>query len=318
MFALRNKEWFCLALSPLMRSISFVIRPVVTALEAVVNGFVNWTTRLLHFQKHEPVTSEPDELTDLFDMAKYARASRLIGGREETIIKGAAFFSRRKVREIMLPASHINMINAGDSMSDCLIKAHLYLHTRYPVTEKENDPQSIRGYVNFKDIIALMRLAEGKPTIRAILRPISSISSEASIASALEVMIQEHTRIAVVRDGSALITGMITLEDIMEELVGKIHDEHDRLPTHVVRSGEGWVVGGGISLEHLKIETGIDLAAATGAKPGMMLTEWVEGHFKRQIRGGDETSENGIRIAVRKIRREHVLEVQLTMSRPSG
>jgi len=245
-FALRNREWLCLLLSPPLRQFSALIRPVVAVFEWIVNGFVN------HIQKRtgrSAGATHTDELAELRDLAQLARTSRLISGREESIIRGATGLSNRPVREIMLTADNIKLIHADDSLADYLVAAHLYLHTRFPVSEMEGDPQTIIGYVNFKDIVSLIRLSPTKPSVRAILRPIPTVPESTSIGDALETRMKEHTHISLIREQSGKIAGMITLEDILEEIIGDIRDEYDRLPAHIIRSGIGWVIGGGAALE---------------------------------------------------------------------
>jgi putative hemolysin len=259
----------------------------------------------------------PDELAELRELAQLARTSRLISGREESIIRGATGLSNRPVRDIMLTAENIKMIHADDSLADYLVAAHLYLHTRFPVSEKEDDAQSIIGYVNFKDIISLMRLSPTKPSVRAILRPIPTVPENTSIGDALETMMKEHTHISLIRDPSGKITGMITLEDILEEIIGDIRDEYDRLPAHIIRSGNGWVIGGGAALEKIRENTGIDLPHEPGGPPSGLLTEWVVKRLGRHVEGGDYLEEHGLRVVVRKIRRGQVLEAQLNPTAPA-
>ncbi len=220
--------------------------------------------------------------------------------------------SSRPVREILLPAEHISMLNVSDSIADCLVAAHLDMHTRFPATERPGDPQAIIGYVNFKDIVASMRLSPHEPSMRGIVRAIPSLPEDVPISSALESLMRERTHIALVRGRDRKVVGMITMEDILEELIGDIQDEYDMLPMHVVPSGAGGVVGGGISLAHLRELTGIDLAGDPPPKEAVTLSDWVVGHLGRAVRGGEIVERREIRVVVRKVRRKQVLEAQVS------
>ena len=321
-FAIRNKELVCLRLSRGMKWFTFSVWPVVWMLEAAVMAIMNWNERRRKSGSLDLHRAESAEFQSLRASAALARASRLIGERQEKIILHTAHLSGRPVREIMLPAEFISMLDVNATLDESLITAHLDMHTRFPVAQRPGDPQSIVGYINLKDMLALMRLTRGEePTLRTVLRPFPRLSDSTPITGSLERMIREHTHIALVVDAEDKVVGMITLEDILEEFIGEIEDEYDRLPAHVTHSGRAWVVGGGISLQRLKDATGIDLAAdppppasgypASGYPGASTLSNWVSGHLGRPIRGGDELTRNKVRVIVRKIRRQKVLEAQV-------
>jgi putative hemolysin len=321
-FSLRNKEWVCLRLSPLMRWFCFSVWPAVWLFEGIVKNLIAWSERRWRPRMDPTAKREAMELQELRAHASYARASRVIGEREEAIILGAARLSSWTVREIMLPAEHISMLDVNSPLSDCLVTAHLEMHTRFPVAERPNDPQSIVGYVIFKDLVALMRLSQPhNASLRAILRPMPSLSAELTLTTCLERLIREHTHIALIRDRSNKVLGLITLEDILEELVGDIQDEYDRLPVHAVPSGWAWVVGGGLPLPRLKQLADIDLAAdqpAISPDGGVRnVSDWILGHLNHSVHGGDILERNGVRVVVRKVRRHKVLEAQIARDNPN-
>ena len=311
-FAFRNKELVCLRLSPGMRWFTFSVWPAIWVLESAVQGIM----RLGEIGKRREVNPhghEAAELQGLRASVTLARASRLIGEREETIILRAAKLSGRPIREIMLPAQYISMLDAKMSLAECLVAVHLDMHTRFPVAERKDDPQSIIGYINLKDLLAIMHLTRGEaPTLRSILRPFPQLPDTLPIPACLERMIREHTHIALVIDSKHAVVGMITLEDILEELVGEIEDEYDRLPAHVTPSGQTWVVGGGIALPRLKELTGFDLAADPPPTGAVTLSDWIMGHLGHGVQGGEEIRLHGVRVMVRKIRRQKVLEAQMS------
>ncbi len=315
-FSLRNKEWVCLRLSPLMRWFCFSVWPAVWLFEAVVQSLIAWSERRWRPRMDGTTKREAAELLELRAHASHARASRLIGERQESIILGASRLSSQTVREIMLPAEHISMLNITASLDQCLVTAHLEMHTRFPVAERPGDPQSIVGYVIFKDLVALMRLSHPHDaSLRAVLRPMPSLSADLALTTCLERLIREHTHIALIRDAADKVVGLITLEDILEEFVGDIQDEYDRLPVHVMPSGQAWVLGGGLTIVRLKELTGIDLAADPPAKSPeggvRTVSDWILGHLSGGVRGGDVIQRPGLRVVVRKVRRQKVLEAQI-------
>jgi putative hemolysin len=111
LFALRHREWVCLRLSPLIRWLSFSLWPAVWVLESSAKGLMNWGERRWKPGFHGDLKTESSELQELRAIASLARTARLIGSREENIILAAARLSSRSVREILLPAEHISMLN---------------------------------------------------------------------------------------------------------------------------------------------------------------------------------------------------------------
>jgi putative hemolysin len=340
--ALRHREAVCLGLSPPMRLLTGLLAPVVTVLEESVKIVLSLLSRTFR-RRRIPQAPEATSLHELAAAAALARTSKLIGAREERIVRSAALLSSRQLLEIELPASDMSMLALDANIETALVRAHLDMHTRFPVARVDHDAQTVVGYVTFKDLIALLKMAGttmggAPPTLRAATRPIHRLPRTMTIAAALDRMVRERTHISLVVDDQDVVTGMITLEDILEELIGDIEDEFDRLPAHVQPTGDGFIVGGGITLDSLKQKTGIELAAtsplptappsapplaplAPGSTSGpggsastielarpTMLADWVQRSLGRAPEGGETVKKDGVTLIVRKLRRKRLAE----------
>ncbi|WP_437221704.1 hemolysin family protein [Planctomicrobium sp. SH661] len=311
-FALRNPELVVLRLSPPMKVFSYVVWPLVWLLEGSVQQLLKWIELLRSSKSKASEVAESTELQELRASVAIARTSRLIGSQQEKIILGAAELSQRPVREIMLPTEFISFIDADLSAGDALIAAHLDMHTRFPVTERPGDPQGIIGYVMFKDIVAHLRFSPEEDTIRNIVRKINRYSADLPIAQVLERLIHHRAHIALVTDSAGQIVGMVTMEDMIEELIGEMEDEYDRLPFQAVATGRGWIVGGGLSLSALERQTGIALPPTESDEEIRNLNDWITARIDGPIRGSETIETSDLRILVRKTRRHKVMEAYLS------
>ena len=172
-FALNNKEWVCLAFSPIMKIFSQIGYPVVVVFEWFVKKIVGYGS-----QKWPPQVDSYDKLGlhELKAAVTLARASRLIETGQEKIVLSAAQLSSRPISDIVLPATDISMIPVNMSLSDALIRAHLDMHTRFPVCQTEGDPQTITGYVNFKDIVNALKNNPNDPSLKGVVMPSNLLS----------------------------------------------------------------------------------------------------------------------------------------------
>jgi putative hemolysin len=310
MLALNNKEWIVLRLSPVMKVISQIIYPVVSVIEITVKKVVSLLTR---WGGIEP-SSQGHWLHELRAAVSLARTSQLMGEREEKIVLAAAHLSTHLVRDIMMPAQDISMIYIGSSLSEALVRAHLDMHTRFPICMKENDPQSIEGYVNFKDIVSALRVNPSDPTIKGISRPIKKVNEDMPLSRLLEEMIREKNHIVIVTSNKGAVLGMVTLEDIIEELVGEIEDEFDRLPTHIHPYGSScWIVGGGVSMGTVVSTAGLDWSGKFDKGRSPTVAEWCARQVGQPLKGGEVIESDGLRVVPRKFRRKKVSEAMITV-----
>jgi putative hemolysin len=312
-FALRNREWVVLRLSRAMEWFAYSVWPAVWFFETSVSVIMNWGESRWSSESDSSGHSGATELQELRTIAALARASRLIGRREEAIIVSAARLARTQLRSIMLPVQHISTLALDDTLVDALVAAHHDMHTRFPVTRVPGDCSQIVGYVNLKDIVSTMRLSPDEPSLAGIVRSMPTFDADLSVASCLEQLIRHHNHIALVRSADGQIEGMVTLEDILEELVGEIEDEYDRIPAHITAAGAGWIVGGSATLAQVQNTTGIHLPTEKDPT-AKTLNEWVIAQLGRPARGGDQLGVDGVRVLVRKVRRNLVQEAQVMRS----
>jgi putative hemolysin len=218
----------------------------------------------------------------------------------------------KPVRDIVVPAQDISMIPATATLSEALIEAHKDMHTRFPVCTVAGDPQTINGYVNFKDIIAALRMNPSNPTIEGIVRPIKRVSERMPLSQLLETMIRDKAHIVVTTTTAKSISGIATTGDILEEFVGKIEAEYDRLPAHIYSYGQNWIIGGGASMLAVSRESGLSWSGK--ADDGITtFAEWCAAHGISPLVAGTSVRVGDYEIAPRKFRRKKVAEAMVRL-----
>jgi putative hemolysin len=310
MVAIKNNERVALLLSPAMQVISCVAYPAIFLLEASVKQIMKVGERVKG--EADPHAEKRGGLLELRAAASLARASRVIGALEEKIVVSAVQLSERSVREVMLPAEEIAMIPENASMSDALIQAHVHMHTRYPTCAEKGNPQTITGYVNFKDIVATLRINPADPRLKNVIRPIRRMDARTTLAHALEQMVRDSVHIALVTEADRTVVGVITMENIVEELVGSIDDEYDRLPVHIHPLAVGWIAGGGAPMLRVSATTG--LAPPEDMPASASLATWCEAHHSGPLENDMRISADGLEVRIRKIRRRKVMEAVIRRS----
>lgn len=306
--ALKNNEKIFLMLSPTMRILSFFVYPLVIAFEFATKLIV----RL--FEKKMKIFSQAElGVIELRAQARALRTDRIIDSEQERMIIGASYLSKIKVKDIVIPSEEIVTLYADGVLAAHFVTVHLEAYTRFPVVETQGDPQTIIGYVNIKELLFLAKSHPENPSLREIVRPMLTFLPDTSIGEAFSNMMKEHVHLALIREkDNNKVVGMITLEDILEEVIGDVQDEFDRLPKHITSSGKHYVVGGGVMMSVLS--TKIDkpeLIVLAGAD--ITFSEWIKKNSKKKIANGDTLNINGYSIIIRKIQRKNVFEAMLLL-----
>jgi CBS domain containing-hemolysin-like protein len=255
----------------------------------------------------------PPSIDEIRALASDARSSDVIGAAEDEIIGRAAGLTRIGVREIMVPRADISALSTDMSFEEALIHAHIDAHTRFPLCEGGRIDE-ILGYVNLKELVAILHTNPKVPTLRGIARPIHRVSPDTTASALTRSFTKEHVHVAVVVDDLGKTLGMITMEDLVEQLVGDLEDEFDRLPTRMHDlGGSVLMVGGGAPMSRVLEKLGIAADGPTGS-----VSAFLDARLGRHPARGDEVRILGLRIVVRRIRRGRVFEATVTRAPEAG
>lgn len=305
-FAIKNKEWVVLKFSPVMRIVYAFLQPVVKVMEKIVR----FCTQKAPTKTQDPKTAKKAALVDLRTAAAIASSSRLFTQAEEKMVLASAQFCLRTIAEIQVPLNQVYFLNAEDSIADTFLKAHLDMHTRFPVLENPQDTQSIIGYLNFKDIFSSTKTAGSAHTsTRSIVRPIFKLAEDTLISTALQKLMANKQHICLVTDEEK-ITGILTLEDIFEELVGEIEDEYDFSLAYIRPFGESYLVSATAKMQ--EVFSALNLPVPVGIFPNQTVAQWVNTQLGRTPVKNEKINADGLILETRKFRRHKLVEALVT------
>lgn len=180
----------------------------------------SWLDKLLH-----AFSAEPKSRDELMEIIKDAADNQLLDQEALSIIEGAMDVSSLQAREIMVPRSHIVAIRIEDSPQEYLPKIIESGHSRFPVIGENID--DVRGILLAKDLLPLALKGTDNFNIETILRPANIIPESKRVNILLREFRENRYHMALVMDEYGGITGLLTIEDILEEIVGEIEDETD-------------------------------------------------------------------------------------------
>ncbi|MGQ8871950.1 hemolysin family protein [Paenibacillus sp. TSA_86.1] len=213
--ALRKSETITLWSAALLTVFYKLMFPFIWMLNGMANGLLR-LFRMAPASEVDDAHSE-DEIRILM---KESNKSGLIDNTELALVDNIFDFTDTTAREIMIPRTEMICLNANQSMLENMEIASESMRTRYPVYNGDKD--HIIGFIHIKD---LMR-SQLTDTI-SVIRPILAVPDTTLISDLLKRMQRSKTQIAVLIDEYGGTSGMVTLEDIMEEIVGEIQDEFD-------------------------------------------------------------------------------------------
>jgi putative hemolysin len=217
--ALQTPDKTALWVAPPLNVFARLTRPVVS----VMNGTGNMLLRWLGFTPSgtEGHVHSVEELRLIVEDA--GEAGRL-DEEEAEIVMNVFALSDKTVSDCMVPRDKMSCLDVNHPPDKVLEVVRLGAHTRMPVYE--TNPDNIVGIVNTKDLFFLFSTS-GVVLLDDALYPATFLDPEEPLANAFRLFRKSHRPMAVVRDSSGIVRGLITLEDVLEEIVGDIEDEHD-------------------------------------------------------------------------------------------
>jgi len=216
--AIRHPKETALAVSLPLKAFYLLFRPFII----VLNGFANFILRIIGIKPvpHGDIHSE-DELKLI--IAESAEGGA-IEASERELIQNVFDFDDRTVKEVLKPRNQLVGLSANLTVIDAIDIAIEEGYSRYPVYEDSMDV--IIGFVHTKDLLSSSNINPDK-IIKDMVRPILFLSANKKILQVLRLFQSKKTQMAVVVNEFGGTIGLLTLEDIIEELVGEIQDEHD-------------------------------------------------------------------------------------------
>jgi putative hemolysin len=195
-----------------------VARLVVRVADAVSR----WTTRVLGASAATGRTS----ITEA-ELRELVAANLLLDGEERQIIDEVLAAGARHVREVMVPRTDVVFLDVETTVAEAVEIVRGTPHSRFPVIGES--PDDVIGFVHLRDLLLPVD-RDGALTLDALARPVRHVPGSRRVLAALSEMRREGHHLAVVVDEYGGTAGIVTLEDLLEELVGEIHDEYDAVP----------------------------------------------------------------------------------------
>lgn len=256
------------------------------------------------FERKKQKSAEIGPAEDISVLARFAALNDIINKDQEMILSQTIKLSDMKVRDVMVMRDEVKCLSTKMSMMEALIEAHIHHHTRFPLI-RNNNRDDVVGYVNFKDMVSALQTNPKDPSLEGICRPVLETEESEPVSTLLGKLRRSYQHIAIVRNEERMVAGLVTLEDVMEALMGDIEDEYDLLPTYVYQLAVNrYIAGGGINLEILKEKVGQDL-------PGIQkpLNKWLVEIGGKTPKVEDKIHYKNYIFILRKIRRSNIHEV---------
>jgi CBS domain containing-hemolysin-like protein len=252
----------------------FVFRPFIWLLNTSSNFFLQNLLRLKPISSAELAHSE-EELRLILDQSEESDEVSSIG---RDILVNALDMRRRVVRDIMTPRGEVVYLDIEESFDENVQKALESRHTRFPLCRGHLDHTI--GLIHIKELVPLMR--DPAPDLMKIKRELIPVPEMMSLEKLLNLFLVRHAHLAIVVDEYGGTVGMVTMENVLEELVGDIQDEFDTEKAEFRKINEQeFMVDGGLGLYELRDLADIEVENSDVSTVGGYVTHLL-GHLPKQ------------------------------------
>ncbi|MBA1244959.1 MULTISPECIES: HlyC/CorC family transporter [Pseudomonas] len=185
------------------------------------NGQRSWLEKITQAFVHEPKNRQ-----ELLELLREAHSNKLLDSEALSIVEGAIQVADLQVRDIMVPRSQMITIKAVQTPKDFLPSVIDAAHSRYPVMGENHD--EVLGVLLAKDLLPLILQGSTEGfNIKDLLRPATFVPESKRLNVLLREFRANHNHMAIVIDEYGGVAGLVTIEDVLEQIVGDIEDEHD-------------------------------------------------------------------------------------------
>ena len=296
--ALQRAEAFALVLGPPVDKISKMFRPVIWLLSVSTNVVV----RLAGGDPNATTEQMSDE-----ELRELVNAHETLGEEERRIVEDVFEAGDRQIREVMIPRTEVDFLDASTPVYKAAREALTQPHSRYPVIRGSAD--DVLGFVHVRDLLD-PDMANRSVRVGELVRDALVLPWTRPILAALADMRREGTHLAIVADEYGGTAGIVTMEDLVEELIGDIKDEYDVDEGETTRLRGGAIeVDGLLNLDDFEDETGIELPEG----PYETVAGYLMARLGRLVEKGDTVDVAGHRLVVQDVENRRVGRVRVTV-----
>jgi putative hemolysin len=296
-----------LAFSPLIRALDLVLSPILRAGVALDALF----ERLMPAPTIEERAEQREEATEQFRQVVAAEAD--VSRDEEALLHGVFSLADTAVREVMVPRVDIVGIELTTPWSEVVDRVRSSEHARFPVYDDTLD--NVTGILYAKDLLPFV-IDDDEPMQgwQGLVRPATFIPTSKPIDVQLRDFKTSRTHIAIVSDEFGGTAGLVTIEDVLEEIVGEIHDEYDDEEPEVEQEeGKRFWVSGRVVLDELSELLGQDFGRHDVTTVGGLVYDM----FGRVPRPGESVQVGAYKLVVERVRRRRIERVYFERVQPS-